>query len=46
MATHIQPNFMQNLSGKNSIIGKSVTVMNISDPDNPALEGCCVIGDA
>ena len=37
---------MQNLSGKNSIIGKSIVVKDITNPDAVTTEGCCVIGDA
>lgn len=41
-----QPKFMQNLAGKNSIIGKSITVKDVTDPDAIVIEGCCVIGEA
>ena len=37
---------MQNLAGKNSIIGKSIVVQDVTDSENPVTEGCCVIGDA
>ena len=43
-----QAKFMQNLAGKNSIIGKSIVVTryNSASPDSIHTVGCCVIGDA
>ena len=37
--------FLQNLSGKESLIGKSITLMQVvPDGDNIAVD-CCVIGE-
>ena len=46
--TWTQAKFMQNLAGKNSIIGKSIVVGRSAamTPDMFTTVGCCVIGDA
>ena len=36
--------FLQNLAGKNSIIGKSIK-FNLTEQGGPAPRGCCVIGE-
>ena len=43
--TVFQKVFLQNLSGKESLIGKSITLMQVvPDGDNIAVD-CCVIGE-